>query len=111
MDTKTGTFFTEIEKKFEDFRMELSKGFKEQIEEYLNISKLVNEAGDAQVEEMGDLLLILKNEELGNYCNNPDQVTQLFENLKESLDTKLGEKRNAIENDRKANWDKIDKEI
>ncbi len=44
-------------------------------------------------------------------ADNPDQVTQLFENLKESLETKQGEKRNKIEADRKNNWEKIEREI
>ena len=57
---------------------------------------------------MGDLQDLFNNDELKTFADNPDQVTQLFENLKESLDTKLGDKRNQIELDRKNNWEKID---
>ena len=45
---------------------------KDQIEEFLKISKMVSEdMGD----DLGDLALILNNSELEQMANNPDQVT------------------------------------
>lgn len=90
MDTWTNNFFSEIEKLFEAFRIELGDKLKLQTEQYIAIETQVLSDSEKK-DELQDLLAILDIEALKNLASNPDQLTQLMENLKESLETKIGE--------------------
>lgn len=90
MDTWTNNFFSEIEKLFEAFRIELGDKLKLQTEQYIAIETQVLSDSEKK-DELQDLLAILDIEDLKNLASNPDQLTQLMENLKESLETKIGE--------------------
>lgn len=45
------------------------------------------------------------------FIQNPDLISQVFEQLKESFDNKVQEKGGKILKDRKDHWEQIDREI
>lgn len=71
MDTWTNNFFSEIEKLFEAFRIELGDKLKLQTEQYIAIETQVLSDSEKK-DELQDLLAILDIEDLKNLASNPD---------------------------------------
>ena len=102
MDGETSNFTGEIEKIVNQFKSDLQEKTKSYIEQQNKVfERFSNE------EDVGDEFDMSAQA----FIQNPDLISQVFEQLKESFDNKVQEKGGKILKDRKDHWEQIDREI